>query len=445
MRKDEIDKASDEITEKLKQRIKDSERMTIVMAPPGSGKTHLLVEVLAEATTQNLRVAVATPTNAQANEVCERLKDRFPAVPVVRYVSSNFTPEPGHTYTCTSNKDAVSALTSGVVVGTVAKWGFVDFRDEQPFDYLVIEESWQVKLSDFMPLLPISGKFILIGDPGQIDPVVSIDASRWATSQVGPHKAAPDAVIATEIDDLETLRLPATRRLPLDSADLISNFYDFDFEAYAGPNERKLEFTKKIQDQNFRQLWQHCEGSTTIGLTLDPIKLDGPPPLEGDRLIAELTAKTIAALLEMKPVAHVSQGESLELLPQHIGIAATRRVLVQDLIQSLPSNLREQIRVDTPERWQGLQRPVMFAVHPLSSVIRPSSFDLETGRLCVMASRHKTQLFVVSRGHIDEMLAEYDPPGDQALGGMDNSGRGHSSHEQFISELKKKGMWLKAA
>ena len=141
MRKDEIDKASDEITEKLKQRIKDSERMTIVMAPPGSGKTHLLVEVLAEATTQNLRVAVATPTNAQANEVCERLKDRFPAVPVVRYVSSNFTPEPGHTYTCTSNKDAVSALTSGVVVGTVAKWGFVDFRDEQPFDYLVIEDT----------------------------------------------------------------------------------------------------------------------------------------------------------------------------------------------------------------------------------------------------------------------------------------------------------------
>ena len=36
-------------------------------------------------------------------------------------------------------------------------------------------------------------------------------------------------------------------------------------------------------------------------------------------------------------------------------------------------------------------------VHPLSGVVTPSDFDLETGRLCVMASRHKAGLIVLTR------------------------------------------------
>jgi hypothetical protein len=96
----------------------------------------------------------------------------------------------------------------------------------------------------------------------------------------------------------------------------------------------------------------------------------------------------------------------------------------------LPSGL-SKIRVTTPERWQGLQRPVMIAVHPLSGVMFPSSFDLETGRLCVMASRHESACIFVTRDHVGETLDTHLPIADQALGRSDIVGRGHSQHTEF--------------
>lgn len=444
MKKKRLDEKSNEITEVLKKRMQSHERMTVVMAPPGSGKTHLLVEVLAASSLEKRRIAVATPTNAQADEVCERLHKKFPHVPLLRFLSSTALPK-STSYRTTQKKDDVTSLTHGVVVGSVAKWSFLDLRNDQPFDYLVLEEAWQVKLSDFLTLLPLSERFIMIGDPGQIDPVVSIDAARWATTVIGPHRAAPEAIMDADVTGLVKLQLPASRRLPMDSVGLVQNFYNFPFESYADPNDRALTFQKRIKDHRFSKIWEATEGSSIVGITKDIIKSEAHPPLEGDREMARLTTETIVNLLELSPTIQLNPGEKLSLTPQDIGIASTRRAIVQDLSMSLPADLRQHIRVDTPERWQGLERPVMFVVHPLSSVVKPSAFDLQTGRLCVMASRHKVQLFVVSRPHVPDALAEYDPPGDQALGAEDDTGKGHDAHLRFIRELQKRGVWVKAA
>jgi hypothetical protein len=103
--------------------------------------------------------------------------------------------------------------------------------------------------------------------------------------------------------------------------------------------------------------------------------------------------------------------------------------------RALPDGLRGAVRVDTPERWQGLERKVMVAVHPLSSVIHPSAFDLETGRLCVMASRHRSGLIVVTRDHIPLTLETHIPAAEQAVGRPDVTGRGHQQHLGFWEQL----------
>jgi hypothetical protein len=94
-----------------------------------------------------------------------------------------------------------------------------------------------------------------------------------------------------------------------------------------------------------------------------------------------------------------------------------------------------QVRVDTPERWQGLERPVMIAVHPLSGVTDPSAFDLETGRLCVMASRHQSALIMLTRDHVGDTLANFVPSAGQAPGRPDVVGRGHDAHFRFWEAL----------
>ena len=55
--------------------------------------------------------------------------------------------------------------------------------------------------------------------------------------------------------------------------------------------------------------------------------------------------------------------------------------------------MRREMRVDTPERRQGLECPVMIVTHPLSGVLMPSAFDLETSRPCVMACKQNRTLW----------------------------------------------------
>jgi hypothetical protein len=79
----------------------------------------------------------------------------------------------------------------------------------------------------------------------------------------------------------------------------------------------------------------------------------------------------------------------------------------------------------------------MLIAHPVSGVVKPSGFDLDPGRLCVMASRHQSALFVFSRDHITETLEKYIPAAEQSLGKPDHVGSGLSANRQFWNGLVK--------
>ena len=81
----------------------------------------------------------------------------------------------------------------------------------------------------------------------------------------------------------------------------------------------------------------------------------------------------------------------------------------------------------------------MIVVHPLSGVVVPSAFDLETGRLCVMISRHRSALIVVSRDHIQETLETHIPTAEQPVGRPDVTGRGHQANLAFWERIADAG------
>ena len=95
------------------------------------------------------------------------------------------------------------------------------------------------------------------------------------------------------------------------------------------------------------------EGSSIAGLTLNTRRHG--PPLEADRDLAQLAAETIQSILGSKAETQIGDEKSCPLLPRDIGIAATHRSMVQELKLSLPSSIRDQVMVDTAERWQGLE------------------------------------------------------------------------------------------
>jgi hypothetical protein len=168
---------------------------------------------------------------------------------------------------------------------------------------------------------------------------------------------------------------------------------------------------------------------------------------QGDRVaVATQTNAALAARIAIRTIqrravaAYDDGGKGRILKPGDIGISATHRVMNGAILRRLPADLRDQdsgIRVDTPERWQGLERKLMIVVHPLSGVVQPSAFDLETGRLCVMVSRHRSGLIIVSRDHVPLTLDTHIPAAEQAVGRPDVTGRGHLLNLRFWETLAK--------
>jgi hypothetical protein len=60
--------------------------------------------------------------------------------------------------------------------------------------------------------------------------------------------------------------------------------------------------------------------------------------------------------------------------------------------------------VDTANRLQGREFEITVVQHPLSGRRDATEFHLESGRLCVLTSRHRQACIVVARAGIRELL-----------------------------------------
>lgn len=401
--------------------------IVIVKAPPGAGKTYLLLELL-KTLHKRKRIAVACFTNAQADDICRRAVRDHPYLKTIRYLSGSAPRSQSPAIEVTSGKD----LPPGpcVVVANTAKWSL---SDNPEFDYLIVDEAWQIAWADLMLLRSLSPRVILIGDPGQIPPVVPIETDRWETCLAAPHRPAPERFIEAQ-PGLPLHALPGSRRLPSDTVELVKNFYDFDFGAFAGDGER---YVRVAADNSPIGRAVSALSERSISTLLVPTDVAGPP-VEVDDEIALAIARMITLILDNKAVYSDSSALARKpslLLPEHIGVVATHRSMNTRILNRLPAPLRPLIKVDTTERWQGLERKLMIAVHPLSSTADPAAFDLETGRLCVMASRHQSGLVIVSRDHVEDTLSSHIPAADQPLGRPDATGRGLSGHRAFWSGI----------
>lgn len=424
------------VHERLRAFIRGDQRLCVVKAPPGSGKSYNLLESLESAVADGYRIAIAAQTNNQVDDLCIRFAGRFGSDTIHRFSSAMY--EPPESFP--PNVDIVRSakhLTAdpSIVISTVAKWCVSDLPHD--YDLLFVDEAWQMTWADFVAMRSVAQRYVMIGDPGQIPPTVTIEVDRWEVSPVAPHVPAPEIVL--ENPDLRALttiiEMDMCRRLPNDSVMLINNFYDFFFDAFAQPGERFLRPTVLIDPDNRidSALTLLAEHSTII--YTHPTGDEGVP-METDIELAQVASDIVSRVLELGcevATAPEEHDRPRSLTPADIGIVSTHNLMNAAIEACLPKHLvgPDGIRVTTPERWQGLERPMMIAVHPLSGVQNPSAFDLETGRLCVMASRHQAACIFVTRDHVGGTLATHLPQADQALGRGDTVGKGHAQHRSF--------------
>ncbi|WP_099020848.1 AAA family ATPase [Mycolicibacterium palauense] len=357
-----------------------------VPSPPGAGKTRLTV-LLAAALSHRagLRVGIAAQTRAQAVDIARRLSDVCEH-PKIGLLWGRGTVKPdAHGCPVLDGSTKMWPNSGGAVrVATKARWLFSE-PSKTKADILIVDEAYQCTYADLGALGSMAAQVVCVGDPGQIDPVVTGDVTRWANSPTGPHVPAPHALAAAHPEIVNTVALPYTWRLGPDTTHLVqSAFYP------------ELPFTS-------RRLPEH-------------IAVDGQPlPELTHRAITVANGSTDTALI----AAAVTRVRELLDGAQLCDAAGARPVTEDDLAVVVPhvpqaaavrAMLADHPRLlcGTADALQGLERPAVVAVHPMAGKRTADEFSLTTGRLCVMLSRHRSHLSLLVDEQTRDVLHQAD-------------------------------------
>ncbi len=402
-------------------------------SPPGAGKTGVVERLAAQSLgVLGERCMIATQTNEQAFDLARRLAERYRKLTFTLFVKRELAlPDDlarcGNLIIVRNEAD----LPDGpcVVIANAHKWIWV--RDPLEFHLLIVDEAFQLPDFRFHQLAGFARRVVLIGDPGQIPPIVTCDIDRWKSNQAGPHVAAPLALTHRHPDVLR-LKLPVSRRLMPDTVRFVQPaFYpDLPFQAFSKPGDRRL-----TAETGTGQGIDAVIDVALAGASIVSLELPEDITSQSDPVAADAIATLIIRLKERKGRV-VEDGHERLLRPSDVGVVCAHVSQVTAVTERMPPELSD-ILVETADRYQGLERDVMVVHHPLSGRADASEFHMDVGRLCVMLTRHRVACFVVSRGGVEGVLQRYKPNADRVLNiEKDREFAGWRAHSQLLGALR---------
>lgn len=353
----------------------------VVDSPPGAGKTRLITHLAHQLRTRaGMTVAIASQTRAQGIDVANRTSAT--GTPTVMLTGTEKARPRGlHTDVLISDARALRPG-AGVIVATTARWLWMPSNRLAHFDVLLIDEAYQLTFADLGALGAVADQFVLVGDPGQIAPVVTGTARRWETQASGPQVPAPHALLAAHGDDTARLRLPQTWRFGPDTTDLLAPLY---------PN---LPFTSARPPRHLA-----ASGDRLPEYRALPVAATGGTADPSVIQTATDTARTLldtASVVTDDSTTRLTESDVAVIVP-HVEQAALAAAHLADL---------PDVFVGTINQAQGLQREAVVAIHPLLGHDPSERFALDLGRLCVALSRHQAHVTVITDQTTPALLAD---------------------------------------
>lgn len=437
------------------------EPLVVVDSPPGAGKTGLVEDVLAVAVQLGRRVLVTAPRNNQVFDLIARLHGHWPTVPVQLLHSEDSPPPDDVAAICRAHGlppvTSAGAVPAGpqVVAATASKLALTGRSIPGTFDVLVVDEAYQLAYRDFAPFAHLGRIKLLVGDPGQLRPIVEpgSDAAlaRFEAAETKVHHPCP-AELRRLHPSVPVVQLPATRRLLPTTVEIVQPaFYpDMPFVSAVAPESRRLLLpVRGIRSPVDEALDRVADGESLIALTLPRTTSEHRAV---DRDLADLTAAVVARALERGAAWRSPTGDHT-LVPadfggidQHVASGAELAAALRRAGVPTSDVHGAGTGVAPPEVWQGLQRPFVVVKHPLSGTAAFDGFSLEAGRLCVMASRHQLGCVVVARAGIGDDLDGYAPDvGRRPFGSDDQAWAGLEANARFWRALETAGRVVPAA
>jgi len=427
--------------------LRDGQPVVVVDSPPGAGKTRLVEAITGVAAIScGLRVAVATARAEQSYELIRRLMVDFPTLrvqpltPEDRPIPRDLQTDPR--LVTSSNRPANLASGALAVVATAAKLETsLPFFGQLPaFDVMITDEAYQLQFKQLANLQAVATQMLLVGDPGQLPPFSRIETSRFDAAFSKVHWPGPKEILRIYGSDIPVVQLPASWRFTQDTVELLQpGFYPtLPFESALSSAQRQLTLVAAGMGDGIDRALDALSNGASIVVVIAPPKLLAPEQIDEElaQLQAQIVQRAITRGATWEGVRRLTERD-IGCADAHVASgAALRRELLGMNISVDPST---GVLVETPEIWQGLQRPLMVVKHPLSGLRRIDEFALEPGRACVMLSRHQLGCLVVTRAGIADALDDYQhDSGARPTGSEDMIWAGREAHWALWNELERR-------
>ena len=326
---------------------------------------------------------------------------------------------------------------ASVVVATFDKVAYV--RDHLGvFDGLIADEAYQADSERYFHVSAMATHHLLVGDPGQLDPFTTIDATEWRGVPEDPLQTAVGTLLRN-CRRTPVFKLPLTRRLSPAGADLARPFYPgIDFEAATLADERNLHLAPVVRAS-------HLDDALDLGADRGSAYLVLPraPALVDDPETANFVVDIAARFIQRAPRAQCERYGTRDVLLDDVAIVVSHNAQ-KDLVRNMANerDLRD-LHVDTANRLQGLEFDVVVAWHPLSALPEADEFHLDVGRLCVMLTRHRQACYVVGRAD-DASVLDRIPPSGASYVGIDEEIAldGWAAHRAILTNLAARTVWF---
>ncbi|WP_405555505.1 AAA domain-containing protein [Streptomyces sp. NBC_01171] len=410
-----------------------TERGVVVDSPPGAGKSTLVVRAALELAGAGRPLMVVAQTNAQVDDLVLRLAEKDPDLPVGRLHSSDTDAYDKALDALPNVRTSAKAGDLGglpVVLSTAAKWAHV--KVDEPWRHAIVDEAYQMRSDSLLAVAGLFERALFVGDPGQLDPFSTVGGDQWAGLSYDPSASAVTTLLAHN-PGLPQHRLPVSWRLPASAAPLVSAaFYPYTpFRSGTGHGERRLAFAvpsdgsgpDRVIDEAAESGWGLLELPARHTPRTDP---------EAVRAVALVVRRLLdrggAAVSERAETPAPLTADRVAVGTAHRDQAAAVRAALADLGVA-------GVTVDTANRLQGREYDVTVVLHPLSGRPDATAFHLETGRLCVLASRHRHACIVVCRAGVSDLLDEYPSTEPVQLGTLVKFPDGWEANHAVLAHL----------
>ena len=348
-----------------------------IQGPPGSGKSTVGAEMIADLVAESKRVGVTANSHKVIGELLAKVAEAAANRGVAIRIGQRSPEEPTfgdavHLKNNDAARDALDAGSIDVVGGTTWLWSREEMIDT--VDVLFIDEAGQMSLADAVAASLCARNIVLLGDPQQLDQPLQGTHPPGAERSVLAHVLDGAQVMPEQLG----LFLDGSWRLhPGISTYTSEVFYEGKLHSHPGRESLDLDGVAPLSGTGIRFLPVHHNGQTS----------------ESPEEAAEV-ARVVRDLLGSNPSYTDANGASHVLTENDVLIITPYNAQVKSLGDELPG-----FRIGTVDKFQGQEAPIsIYSMATSSSDEAPHGMEFlySLNRLNVATSRARCLALVVA-------------------------------------------------